>query len=1305
MKKIVLFVLSIALVAGAYFAFYRSPAPGFELEEGYHYLYSDGRLDGWRTVGGGATFAADGEDIVGHHGAGENTFLRTDKSYGDFSLKMQMRWDEPGNSGVMFRAHQRNGDGRVYGYQFELDPSERSWSGGIYDEARRGWIASLEDKPEVRAAIRLNDWNDVEIEARGPHIKTWINGVAAADIIDALDAEGFIALQVHSGDTGVIRWRHIRIKELPTLARAGDDLLQPIEWPGDSVGELNFDGGGFESGLPSGEFWLSPRRQFNDVMVRMTVPACDSPTVIQMRYLTDDQGQAPSFAEVRIYADRAEGRLQTPTGEQIMEPVSLDKAAQHRFVGITSGGSVTLTVDDADALRLYNTGLPERGKLRIQPARCGERFRIADFDWFSLKEVGGEPLFYQTLDNKPAPVLSPTEALTAFSVAPGFEVELVAAEPLVEEPVTMTWDEYGRLYVVEMRGYMRDAYGTDSDAPVGQVVRLEDTDGDGRMDTSEVFLGELVSPRAVAVVNEGVLIGEPPNLWLCELPSRNALCNNKRRIGDYANDAEAANVEHMENGLRQGLDNWLYNAKSSRSLRLVNGDLQERKGLNRGQWGITHDDYGRLLYNHNSTWIQADLFAAEDLVQPGEEGVFVGLGVNLTNPAEVFSVRVNPGVNRAYIDNTLRPDGRLLNATGVSGLVAYRGDQFPDEYKGNVFVPEVAANVVAQFALTEIGMVLKAKQLLYNDERWGKRDFLGSTDERFRPVDAMNGPDGALYIVDMYRGIVQDDHFLTDELREQIFQRHLETPIGKGRIWRVRHSEGKAERSFPELAGASNAQLVAALENANGWVRDTAQRLLLGREGDLTAALTEVAAGDNTVAALHAIWTLQGRGELQRPLVLQLAHSGDVQRQVQALRAGHALLQTADLLALQQALRNPAGAVAMQLALAMGDHADDTSVRTALAALLLSHLNNPFVRQAAVRAVAGQEMLFLEEVFESKQLATASTSGKKALQALASSAYRSLRGDLTSVEPAGNALLELLALVASRGGEHAWQQVAMLQGIESVTVADRFVPAMLDAAPPIFADASISDKDPLWKARLAGRTAFTWPGDELALGLQPLSPQQLAMVALGQKFFVQCAACHGDSGGGVEGLAPPLAGAAWVTGPPEWLARIILQGLNGPLTVRGKAFDGVMPPHGHLAELDDPTLAGLMTYLRRSWGNKAEPVSAEAVAAIRAASAGRSQPWTVAELEAVPFDRGYKRFEGEYTVSFLTLTFTNKPDGLYVSVPMYGGGKLEPVNATTFKIDAGGDNARIEFVVEPSGEVNSLILHRKGEKIPVQRKR
>jgi mono/diheme cytochrome c family protein len=483
-----------------------------------------------------------------------------------------------------------------------------------------------------------------------------------------------------------------------------------------------------------------------------------------------------------------------------------------------------------------------------------------------------------------------------------------------------------------------------------------------------------------------------------------------------------------------------------------------------------------------------------------------------------------------------------------------------------------------------------------------------------------------------------------------------------------------------------------------------------------------MASDDNTVAALHAVWTLQGRGELQREQVMALANSGRLPLQLQVLRAGHSLLQVADLLQLHRALQDAAGtsaavegqeqtidaahaeALSMQLAFALGDHAADASVREALAQLLTAELASPYVRQAVVRAASGQELVFLQELLASGQLAQSSEGAQQALAALASGAYRSLRGDLTSEETANPQLLELLALAASRSGEFAWQQLAMLGGMEEISISQGFVPARLAGPPPIFADSSVGEDDPLWAGRMAARVSFTWPGDEFASGIKPLSPEQLAGVALGEKFYQQCAACHGLSGAGVAGLAPPLSGASWVTGPPEWLARIILQGLTGPVLVKGETYNGVMPPHGHLKELDDTTLAGLMTYLRRSWGNTAPPVSVETVAAIRAASADRSQPWTVAELEAVAVDRGFKRFEGEFVLSFITLTFEEKPDGLYINVPMYGGGKMEQVNATTFTANGGGESGKIEFLVEPNGVVNSLVLHRKGEKIRAQRK-
>lgn len=910
----------------------------------------------------------------------------------------------------------------------------------------------------------------------------------------------------------------------------------------------------------------------------------------------------------------------------------------------------------------------------------------------------GRDDFYKTLDTEPAPVLTPDQALEQFSIAPGFEIELVAAEPMVEDPVAMAWDEYERLYVVEMRGYMPDAFGNGKDEPVGRVVRLTDVDGDGRMDESEVFLDKLVNPRAVAVTNDGILIGVPPDLLLCELNDPADLCTSKRRVGDYAPNFAEGNVEYLENGLLAGIDNWLYSSQSERSLRLENGRLEERVSPPRGQWGIARDDHGRLFYNNNSIWVQADLFAGEDLVEAGREGDHLGLGVTLSEDSEVFSVRVNPGVNRAYLEGTLRPDGRLHNTTGVSGLAVYRGEQFPPDYAGDVFVPEVAANAVAHLRLNESGMNIEAEHVLYDDAKWGQREFLASTDERFRPVDAFNGPDGALYIVDMYRGIVQDVYFLTDELREQILQRQLDKPVGKGRIWRVKAIEGTDTGSRINLATADSAALIEVLSGDNGWQRDTAQRLLLARPGDLNAELAELASGDNTIAAGHALWTLAGRGELSADLVMQVAQRDDAWRQLQALRAGGQLLQESQMLALAQFLADAPERVQLQLAFEMGQFAGSLAVREQLRDNLYANLDSALVRQAVVRALRGHEMTAIAEMMADPRLDSPAPA-TEVIAALAANAYRDLRADLASTEPANPQLNELLAM-AARANEP--QQIAIMNAFRAITLRTGFAPAGLAAMPALFDTADTSASEALAQARLSGRRAFTWPGDPLALGIEPLTREQQELMSAGEVFYGQCASCHDKDGSGTPGLAPALAGSEWITGAPEWLGRIILQGKRGSAG-DGVQYTAVMPPHGHLEQLDDATLAGLMTYLRRAWGNAAAAVSVEKAAAIRSNSADRTQPWTPEELRAVYVDRGYGKFVGEYSVSFITITIEERPEGLHMDATVGGGGLLNRLDDQLFEIQSDDGSIRVEFVSDANGAVNELIIYRDGQKIPATR--
>jgi hypothetical protein len=204
-------------------------------------LFNGKDLSGWTQRGGKAVYRVENGEIVGTSVAGTpNSFLCTDRDYGDFILELEvMVRDERINSGIQFRSHSRAGyqNGRVHGYQAEVDPGQRAWSGGIYDEARRGWLYPLSENPKARSAFRTGTWNRYRIEAIGSSLRTWVNGVLCADLVDDTEASGFIALQVHSIEDesmeGLeIRWRNIKISTENPGAR---------RWPIDpQVREINY---------------------------------------------------------------------------------------------------------------------------------------------------------------------------------------------------------------------------------------------------------------------------------------------------------------------------------------------------------------------------------------------------------------------------------------------------------------------------------------------------------------------------------------------------------------------------------------------------------------------------------------------------------------------------------------------------------------------------------------------------------------------------------------------------------------------------------------------------------------------------------------------------------------------------------------------------------------------------------------------------------------------------------------------------------------------------------------------------------
>ncbi len=243
----------------------------------------------------------------------------------------------------------------------------------------------------------------------------------------------------------------------------------------------------------------------------------------------------------------------------------------------------------------------------------------------------------------PSPALSPEEALKTFKLAPGFRIELVASEPLVEDPVAVAFDPDGRIWVVEMRGFMPDVDGKGEDQPVGRIVVLEDTDGDGKMDKRTVFADGLIMPRALCLVRDGVLVAEPPMLWFMRDTDGDGKADEKIAVAkDYGN---RMNPEHNANGLMSAMDNWIYSANFTARFRSLEEDWKREPTAFRGQWGIAQDDFGRLFFNSNEDQLRGDLVPAAYLFRNPNYRAPLGYNFQVIKDQSVWPVRVNPGVN------------------------------------------------------------------------------------------------------------------------------------------------------------------------------------------------------------------------------------------------------------------------------------------------------------------------------------------------------------------------------------------------------------------------------------------------------------------------------------------------------------------------------------------------------------------------------------------------------------------------------------------------------------------------------------
>lgn len=829
-------------------------------------------------------------------------------------------------------------------------------------------------------------------------------------------------------------------------------------------------------------------------------------------------------------------------------------------------------------------------------------------------DIQGEPQppLPTTLVVPAAPALSAEQERATFALPSDLEVELVACEPLVEAPVHAVFDARGRLWVVEMRGYMPDVDGNGEREPVGRIALLTDVDGDGRMDRRTTFLDHLVLPRSIAITRGGALVIAPPNLLFAVDEDDDGVADDVTVV-DKGLDG-ITSPEYGVNGLLPTLDNAFACACASWRYVFENGQWKRERTAGGGQWGITKDDFGRVYFNGNSDPLRGDFVPSQLACRNANAPVAPGVNARVVDDLHVKPARVNPGVNRGYKPGTLGSDWKLDVVTGACGPWIHRGDALPERYKGDAFVCEPCGNLVVRYELAEsVDGSVKGAPARNADGR----DFLTSTDERFRPVNLFDGPDGALYVVDFRRGVLQHRQFLTTWLRKQAEERGLATPLDQGRIWRVRRKG--AERKKPvDLTALDSRALVKELANANGWTRDTAQRLLVEQPGldaetkaELVRALLERV---SPVERVHALWTLAAHDAIDAELAPRLLWQFDDRVLAHVLRAC-ARPALAELVSVRtrcsELAWNGTPCVRREAVVTLASRSGPR--RLVEASWALSHnCTDAALRAQLLASIPGGELELLHA------LMTGWDEVDWSRPAPGRAEFHRELARVFGTEGRGASLDEAI-------GEVSWPmhsleyRLAFLDGLLDCAPMDaekKRTPWFIDCEPKHLLAMTQDGPEALREKARELAAVLVWPGKPGSEGLAPrvLADAERARFAQGRELYAaNCVACHQSSGRGDPALAPPLRRSPFVLGDETKLVRILLHGLNGPIDVLGQRFDSDMPAFA----LTDTELAALATYVRREWGNTAEPVTPETVARVRTETRSRKPAWTVKELDGL----------------------------------------------------------------------------------------
>jgi putative membrane-bound dehydrogenase-like protein len=712
----------------------------------------------------------------------------------------------------------------------------------------------------------------------------------------------------------------------------------------------------------------------------------------------------------------------------------------------------------------------------------------------------------------------PDDALATFEVHEGFHIEPVATEPLVADPVAAAFDENGRLFVVEMRGYSEER-----DENLSRIRMLEDRDGDGRYDHASVLAEGLLWPTAITCYDGGVFVADAPDLYYFKDTDGDGKADVSRKV---ITGFSVSNVQGLVNSLHWGLDGWIHGATSTSGGALRRADepdatpldvrgrdfafhpqtLEIRATSGGAQHGMSRDDWGRKFCSSNSDHIQLvmyeDRYLARNprLAAPGPRKSIAADGPQ----AEVF--RISPSEPWRVVRTRLRVQqlvpgpveggGRAAGYfTGATGVTIYRGDAWPKAYHGNAIVGDVGSNIVHRKVLTPNGVELIA------DRADPGREFFASRDTWFRPCQFLNTPDGTLCVLDVYREVIEHPASLPP-----IIKQHLDLTSGRdrGRIWRIA-PDGFKQPTPPRLGEMTTAELVATLAHTNGWHRDTALRLLTERQDTSAIALLRTLAteSDSALGRMYAAHALANQDSLSVDdalVAMNDAHSG-VRRH--GVRLGEAML--ADSQSLRTQLTQMADdddlMVRYQVAFSLGEM-PGASASAALAKIARRDSADRWMRMAVMSSLAsGAGEVFADAIDD--ESFRRSASGQQML------------GDLLAqiaAEGGETEAARLLADVAALGGEDrglfgallrrmAGGNTGKVRSIVQLAGAEASFAELIDTARANATDAAADTSVRVSAIEVLPMARWDDVDDvwtELVDGEQPIELQRAALQALGR---------------------------------------------------------------------------------------------------------------------------------------------------------------------------------------------------------------